>query len=381
MNRQTIISVLIWGGLYACGQPISESSLSKYSSKKSEADSEEKIVNGVIEAGMPGVVALVGPGGKLCTGSLVAPTVILTAAHCVTYQGRPKGLTEALVTNGVDQWPQESARIVASEVFPRWRESESASFDLATMVLDRPLVTRPMQMHFDSVQSLLGRDVEVVGFGVTNGVSQTGSGTKRSTSMTLSKIFLGGFDVVTPPNRQTDSCQGDSGGPALAQVAGRTVILGVVSRGPADCGGLTHFTGLSDKEAWLRERLSAAGYQTEDAVSLQTTTEVTGDEASSIDDPQAPTDIPEDGTSVCHYRNDGMCDEPLLCPLGTDAEDCTENPTSQLQDETPEESMVLEDLESGDTCTYANDGVCDEPFFCPEGTDESDCADTVWSDE
>ena len=43
---------------------------------------------------------------------------------------------------------------------------------------------------------------------------------------------------------------------------------------------------------------------------------------------------------------DGVCDEPDLCPSGTDHTDCVV-----------------------DTCEYANDGVCDEPDLCTEGTD------------
>jgi hypothetical protein len=56
-------------------------------------------------------------------------------------------------------------------------------------------------------------------------------------------------------------------------------------------------------------------------------------------------------TTDCPYTNDGICDEPDLCPAGTDTVDCS-------------------------TCPYTNDGDCDEPEgldLCPEGTDVNDC--------
>ena len=34
----------------------------------------------------------------------------------------------------------------------------------------------------------------------------------------------------------------------------------------------------------------------------------------------------EPGEPLCEYENDGQCDEPYLCPVGTDTADCTEEP-------------------------------------------------------
>jgi hypothetical protein len=30
-------------------------------------------------------------------------------------------------------------------------------------------------------------------------------------------------------------------------------------------------------------------------------------------------------------------------------------------------------VDCGGECQWANDGECDEPFLCPEGTDGNDC--------
>ena len=64
----------------------------------------------------------------------------------------------------------------------------------------------------------------------------------------------------------------------------------------------------------------------------------------------------------CPFTNDGACDEPILCGVGTDAADCR---GGTGPGETPP---------GPDSCRYANDGECDEPILCASGTDRTDCA-------
>lgn len=66
---------------------------------------------------------------------------------------------------------------------------------------------------------------------------------------------------------------------------------------------------------------------------------------------------------ICTFANDGACDEPFICDLGSDCTDCGGTPT------TP--TVGADDCV--DTCRYANDGTCDVPYLCPTGTDCSDC--------
>jgi len=55
----------------------------------------------------------------------------------------------------------------------------------------------------------------------------------------------------------------------------------------------------------------------------------------------------------CSYAFDNECDEPDICPIGTDTADCS--------------------IPLADSCIYANDGECDEPGLCAFGTDTTDC--------
>ena len=62
------------------------------------------VIGGETDTGDPGVVAVYAqqPGsdaGFLCTGSVIAPTVILTAAHCVSPSETGRGATFTVLTS------------------------------------------------------------------------------------------------------------------------------------------------------------------------------------------------------------------------------------------------------------------------------------------
>jgi hypothetical protein len=63
-----------------------------------------------------------------------------------------------------------------------------------------------------------------------------------------------------------------------------------------------------------------------------------------------------DACAQCPWTNDGECDEPNLCPVGTDVNDC-----------------ACVEGSAGNTCQWACDAECDEPDLCEAGTDTGDC--------
>ena len=86
------------------------------------------------------------------------------------------------------------------------------------------------------------------------------------------------------------------------------------------------------------------------------------------------------------FANDGVCDEPTWCDVGTDTTDCS-SPTggSTTGGSTSGGSTTGGSTTGGstgpDSCEYSNDGWCDDgshPNFdgldiCDPGTDETDC--------
>jgi hypothetical protein len=82
---------------------------------------------------------------------------------------------------------------------------------------------------------------------------------------------------------------------------------------------------------------------------------------------------------ACEYANDNYCDEPRggtgLCFLGTDGHDCCSTPENSVCDEVTGGGVCSDRRDWVDCgyCPFTNDGVCDEPDLCPPGTD-SDCS-------
>lgn len=83
-------------------------------------------------------------------------------------------------------------------------------------------------------------------------------------------------------------------------------------------------------------------------------------------------------TSTCASANDGTCDEPTLCDVGTDGTDCCVFANDGICDGPP---LCDAGTEGADCCASANDGTCDEPTLCAVGTDGADCMTSMTCDD
>ena len=109
------------------------------------------IVGGTTDTGDPSVVALYGQppgaqskGGFLCTGTVIAPTVVLTAAHCVSPLEVEAG-TQFVVVSGPEVFrrgaPQLAVRSVKAN--PRWNPQKLESGpDQGIVILIQPTSLR-----------------------------------------------------------------------------------------------------------------------------------------------------------------------------------------------------------------------------------------------
>ena len=186
------------------------------------------ITSGEADATDPAVVGIVDATGLLtCTGAVVAPHVVLTAAHCT----RPTLQGATVVFGASAATPTASVAVTKAIAHPSFDPATLAD-DVAILVLASAAPTTPLATaRAAPAASFVGSQVAIVGYGETSGGAGD-TGTKRRGTALVSNLGPETFDVVPDPSQP---CEGDSGGPAIAQAAGVDIVVGVTSHGDGAC--------------------------------------------------------------------------------------------------------------------------------------------------
>ncbi|MFE9676449.1 trypsin-like serine protease [Streptomyces sp. NPDC006259] len=190
--------------------------------------------------------------GFFCGGAVIAPTKILTAAHCVKgYDWHANGV----IVTGATQLATDTDLYggTATGVWRQWNHPSYSSVtidnDIAVLTLPNPVRATPIRMTTaaDTASYKAGTNARLYGWGRTTSTTQAVSGTLKTATLPIQSDttcadfygadFAKGHMVCagTPASGSdegtTTACNGDSGGPLV--VNGR--IVGVVSWGVKNC--------------------------------------------------------------------------------------------------------------------------------------------------
>lgn len=272
---------------FACGTPDSE--------EVEFGVLEQPISGGAIdeEQVWPGVLLLetqvAAQATQMCTGTLVAPNLVISALHCVAplrdsnFECNPDGTVTQLSPGAGELGAPVAAEEVkirvgldaaVTDVAAKGRVLVTTSSlnicnnDLALVLLDRELDLPVSRLRLDDALSL-GEPLTIVGYG-TNAVSGdpvTRRFVEKIRVSDLGSDVTGNTSTGAPPRTFVvgpSACKGDSGGPAFSKTAeGAPVVVGVDSIIVGACGSTTSraiFTRLAPFKKIILNAFEQAGY-------------------------------------------------------------------------------------------------------------------------
>lgn len=185
---------------------------------------------------------------SFCTGTVIGPNIVLTAAHCVA----EISTDEIYISNGLNAYEGSYFRVSKFKYFfkdyfkAKWGEGDLGAQDIAILITEKNLEMQPVVI---GSPGCLSKDTTLVmaGYGVTSIEIENGDDTSLNSTGLLYYIFGNVFSeqkkskvtIREIPDHRTAS--GDSGGPLYEKTEnGRLLLHGILSNG-AEISGTTEY--------------------------------------------------------------------------------------------------------------------------------------------
>jgi secreted trypsin-like serine protease len=183
-----------------------------------------------------------------CTATLVTARVLVTAAHCI--RGRTTARYGVFPGNDDGNVTGKDLLATSAATFDPLYGKGGDGHDLGVVVLAAPLSLPLVPLNRVPLESAVGKRARYIGYGLTNGINQTGDGIKRQAMAPIAQVTS---ELILIGKNANGTCNGDSGGPLLMDTGdGREALIGTVSFGDdATCRGNNFFQRIDTQVAWI----------------------------------------------------------------------------------------------------------------------------------
>ncbi len=221
--------------------------------------------------------------GFSCTGTVIAPTLVLTAGHCIEdiTTGKKTPVGQYVVVTGSrdirDPALRQVSRVSRTIPYPNFNRFKVHG-DAGLLVLATPTSVPTIALAGPEDAALLAANTPtwIAGWGLSGPLKKL----KRTPVLRRGATFVqrrlycrnharayypffnysSQLCTITPPGFSIGTCHGDSGGPALAfREDGTPVQIGITSLGAADCNTRLPdiFTRIDRIYPWIAEQIAA----------------------------------------------------------------------------------------------------------------------------
>ncbi|MBS1887304.1 MAG: serine protease [Actinobacteria bacterium] len=220
--------------------------------------------------------------GYACTGTVVAPRVVLTAGHCVEDIESSSIVEPSLiaVATGVSNLQRISRPQISTVekvlAYPGFDPTKLQG-DAGLLILSAPVTAPPIPLATEAEATLYepGNKLTVAGWGIDNQSTEHAPNQLQAATVPIeepalckegTRRFYPFFDpthqvcTLDAPHFKITTCHGDSGGPAIATRAdGSQVEVGVTSLGDGTCNPASPavFTRVDQIQTWVQSWINA----------------------------------------------------------------------------------------------------------------------------
>ncbi|MDG0815751.1 S1 family peptidase [Bdellovibrio svalbardensis] len=233
----------------------------------------------------------------ICTGSLIAPNIVLTAAHCMPNRASDLKVVFAnnvdSVLNAREQDILQTYVLTATDfkTYSTWKENSQVQVDRGDIALVKfkgqaPEGYKPATFLPDQSALKKGAMVTVAGYGVDlvetkdldpkkyrgnldeaiefgevicddnkrncMTVDMSGDGILRQTEAPISSLQQ---TELRLDESKAGTCSGDSGGPAYIEKDGKFYLFGITSRGSVLCDDTGVYTNALEYKQWIADTI------------------------------------------------------------------------------------------------------------------------------